>query len=72
MKKPVKLDSSKIPFHMRVDNNIRNENIDAGKPLCEHCDGTGNELLSMYRSCPICKGTGVAPKTNEGSSDVDM
>lgn len=27
---------------------------------CKRCEGTGNELMFMYRECPACKGTGVS------------
>lgn len=40
--------------YIRLDDNKR-----LNKPLCDHCEGTGNELLSMYRKCPKCNGTGV-------------
>lgn len=26
---------------------------------CERCNGTGNELMYMYRACGSCDGTGV-------------
>jgi len=46
------------PFHMQSDYRIRNDNIEKGFTLCEHCGGTGNELFSMYRACPKCSGKG--------------
>lgn len=52
-------DLDAIPFHMRGDYATRNKNVEAGNPLCTHCDGTGNELFSMYRECPVCKGSGT-------------
>ena len=30
-----------------------------GDPPCKRCDGTGNELFSMYRRCSDCGGSGV-------------
>ena len=57
--KPEKHDITKYPIHIQGDEQIRNDNIDAGNPLCEHCDGTGNEFLSMYRKCPKCNGLGA-------------
>lgn len=50
------------PPHMQVDEQRRNDNIDAGNILCERCDGTGNEFYSMYCKCLACNGTGIAPK----------
>lgn len=47
---------------MRGDEETRNANIDAGKILCEQCDGTGNQLLSMYQKCEKCGGTGYLPE----------
>lgn len=74
MSKPKKRDASKLPLHMQGDERIRNANIDAGYPLCDHCDGTGNELFSMYRMCPECNGTGIdvveaadSPKQNKAT-----
>ncbi len=58
MDKPKKRDIKEVPFHMRSDEQTRNDNIDAGNKLCERCGGTGNELFSMYRKCPKCNGTG--------------
>lgn len=52
-------DLSKIPPHMRSDYVTRNENIKAKKMLCDKCDGTGNQLLSMYQKCTDCNGTGA-------------
>ena len=48
-----------MPPFAQMDGTCRNDNIKAGKPLCGHCVGTGNELYSMYRKCPKCNGTGV-------------
>ena len=54
-----KWDIEKYPHHMRMDIQTHNENIDNGKELCERCDGTGNELYSMYRKCKDCNGSGI-------------
>lgn len=40
------------------DANTRAANAKAGWTLCQHCNGTGNELYSMYRACPECGGSG--------------
>jgi RecJ-like exonuclease len=45
--------------HQHTDVWRRNENIDAGKPLCPECQGTGNMFFSMYKKCDVCNGTGV-------------
>jgi DnaJ-class molecular chaperone len=44
------------------DNKKRENNIKNKKKLCHWCDGTGNELYSMYRKCPKCNGTGIKTK----------
>lgn len=36
-----------------------------GDPPCKRCDGTGNELFSMYRRCSDCGGTGAAAVREE-------
>lgn len=40
------------------DQQVRRANEKAGWKLCEHCNGTGNELYAMYRACPKCGGSG--------------
>ena len=50
---------SGAPTHMQPDERTRRENVTRGNPLCERCGGTGNELLSMYRRCADCRGTGI-------------
>jgi hypothetical protein len=50
-----------VPFRLRPDYQTRNENLTAGKSLCERCDGTGNEMYSSYRACEDCWGSGIAP-----------
>lgn len=61
-KKTTPEEMSRIPHHMRMDYERKNRNIDAGKELCDHCSGTGNEFLSMYHKCPECKGEGHTGK----------
>ena len=59
--KPLSLEKtnlSEVPLHMRRDYVIRNRNIDEGKLLCTLCDGTGNQLFSMYQKCDNCEGKG--------------
>ncbi len=53
-----KWDENRYPLHMRKDVWIRNQNIDLGFGLCDRCEGTGNELYSMWKKCINCKGTG--------------
>ena len=55
-----------IPYRLRGDEWRRIENEEAGHKLCSRCQGTGNELLAMYRACKDCGGSGIAP---EGQSD---
>lgn len=42
-----------------ADKIVRHENLLSGLPICGHCEGTGNEMYSMYRQCPKCNGRGV-------------
>ncbi len=35
------------------------------KELCDRCDGTGNQLYSMYQVCEKCKGTGTVAVTGD-------
>ena len=53
------VDLDTVPHHQRMDYTTRNENISKRKKLCRWCDGTGNELFSMYRQCPKCFIPGV-------------
>ena len=53
---------------MSPDEATKRRNEEAGHTLCGHCNGTGNELYSMYRACPECGGDGVAVKYGELSS----
>lgn len=52
-----------IPPHLAGDM-ARAFIIPEGK-RCSRCDGTGNELFSMYKECQACKGDGIS-KGNEG------
>lgn len=47
------------------DGQRRRENEAAGHTLCGRCEGMGNELYAMYRSCTECGGSGVAAKYGE-------
>jgi hypothetical protein len=40
------------------DEQVRVANERAGWKLCDHCNGTGNELYAMYRACSECSGSG--------------
>jgi DnaJ-class molecular chaperone len=53
-----KTEISKYPPHMQKDYVRRNKNIDDEKTLCGKCEGTGNELYSMYKKCTRCGGKG--------------
>ena len=48
----------KYPWHMHIDYITKNQNIKDKIKLCDHCDGTGNVLYSMYKKCQACNGTG--------------
>ena len=58
------VDLETCPMHMRGDYETRNENVLANRKLCTKCDGTGNQLYSMYQRCSICNGDGYL-KTKE-------
>ena len=57
-KKPELWNPLAVPGHMRNDVLVRNENTKRGRTLCEKCQGTGNQLYSMYQACEDCNGTG--------------
>ncbi len=57
--KDKKWDVGQYPVYVQPDVSRRNRNIDLGNELCERCDGTGNELYSMYGRCRACDGTGA-------------
>ena len=44
--------------HQGGDVLVRNENIAKGRTLCKRCEGTGNQLFSMYQKCSECNGKG--------------
>jgi DnaJ-class molecular chaperone len=46
-------------IELNYDERKRKQNIDKGLPLCDRCNGTGNELFGMYRACRDCGGSGV-------------
>lgn len=48
----------RAPIHMKNDFRTKLDNYRAGRDICDRCDGTGNELYSMYRRCFICRGKG--------------
>ena len=54
----VKWNINDWPQHTHQDVYKRNLNIDEEHELCKRCEGTGNELISMWRKCSHCKGTG--------------
>ena len=47
--------------HMGIiqDTRKHNDNVRSGKKLCPNCEGTGNQMYSMYQACEECKGTGI-------------
>jgi DnaJ-class molecular chaperone len=57
------IERAKKTGHVGVarDELVQERNVASGKPLCEHCEGTGNEFYFMYHECPKCAGTGLAP-----------
>ena len=59
------------PPHMQGDAQIHNENVKAGRELCDRCEGTGNQLLSMYQSCEKCGGSGFIKKPLKSEEEVD-
>lgn len=59
-----KWDEKKYPPHMRMDAKKRNDNIAAGRKLCERCEGTGNQFYSMYSKCFACNGKGFVEGKN--------
>lgn len=44
--------------HQIGDYLIKERNEEEGRDLCDRCDGTGNELYSMYKKCTDCGGKG--------------
>ncbi len=46
-------------FGIRADDvYTRDKNEVAGREFCGRCEGTGNELYSMYKECEDCEGRG--------------
>lgn len=45
--------------HQVMDYRTKEINEAGTDDLCPRCDGTGNELFSMYRECEACGGSGV-------------
>jgi len=56
------IDLDTCPSPVANDYYRRNQNIFNKRILCNECDGTGNELFSMYKACFKCKGTGYIKK----------
>ena len=52
-----------------LDQRTRDSNVDRirtsliAQELCGRCDGTGNQLYSMYQACEECNGTGTLKRT---------
>lgn len=53
------IDLDTCPAHMQMDYRTRNKNVMDNHKLCKRCDGTGNELMSMFRRCIKCNGSGI-------------
>ena len=53
--------------HIATDKLTRYENIinHGYESLCDRCDGTGNQLMSMYQKCVNCDGNGLATPPNK-------
>ena len=60
------IDLDTVPSHMARDYANRNDNLAGKKKLCDRCDGTGNELFSMYRKCHLCDGKGAIDQKKAG------
>ena len=48
-----------IPDRIRMDYQIRNQNVQEGNTLCKWCNGTGNQFFYTYSDCPQCNATGI-------------
>lgn len=44
--------------HRAQDVYTRDENRRLGREFCDRCEGSGNELYSMYKECEECEGRG--------------
>lgn len=51
-------DVNKYPLHMQRDAIKHNENVKNNRHICHKCEGTGNQLWSMYQECTDCDGKG--------------
>lgn len=51
-----------VPWHMRQDAYRAILNKASGFTVCDNCEGTGNQLLSMYQECEKCSGYGNLEK----------
>ena len=55
---PVLVVLATCPHPFRMDFETRNANVEAGVPLCDNCDGTGNMFMFKYKQCETCGGSG--------------
>lgn len=57
------------PTHLASDHRVESDNRSAAlipeADRCKRCEGTGNELMFMYRRCAACWGSGKS-QGNEG------
>lgn len=53
------IDIATVDAPQRTDYERRNDNVLSGKPLCDTCDGTGNDYFHMYHRCSDCGGSGL-------------
>lgn len=49
-------------IHQVGDYLTKEDNEANGRELCGRCEGTGNELFSMYKKCSECNGKGYKRK----------
>ena len=63
------IDVKSCSVHMAGDYVTRNANVQSGLKLCRKCDGTGNQLFSMYQKCDQCGGTGRSPEPPESQGN---
>ncbi len=61
----VLIDIHSCPKFMQTDFITRNANVALGEELCSRCDGTGNELYSLYRKCSACNGSGLTKRAGD-------
>ena len=55
------IEQAKEDHRVQHDDERAEKVKESGSPVCDNCDGTGNEFLFMYSKCPKCDGTGIAP-----------